>query len=352
VVSKKNSVPYSIYTIWYLYIKPVVIYINTLFKTVFPYYLTNVILVGISIYTYTNKVMIMKKPRQLRFDAAKSDVLNLFRDHPRRVFSFSDIQQILKKNREYWRLTKSTTLENFIEFLTTYGRLSRIEISFPNKTMTRYVWGATPIYEVILSWHPASYLSHFTAVYLHDLTEQIPKTIYLNVEQLRKSPPPKRLDQANIDAAFKRSMRKSQTVAQFGDFEICLLNSMGGLNLGLVEADGPEGQKIRLTNVERTLIDITVRPGYAGGVFEVLKAFKNAKGKISINRLTAMLQKLGYVYPYHQAIGFYLERSGVYNESSIELLRKIEMRHDFYLAHGMKDPEYSKDWRLFFPQGL
>ena len=219
----------------------------------------------------------MKKPRQLRFDAAKSDVLNLFREHPRRVFSYSYLQQILEENRGYWRLTKSTTLENFIEFLTTHGRLSRIEISFPSKTMTRYVWGETPIYEVILSWHPASYLSHFTAVYLHDLTEQIPNTIYLNVEQSRKSPPPKRLDQANIDTAFKRPMRRSKTVAQFGDFEICLLNSMGGLNLGVIEADWPGNQKIRLTNVERTLIDITVRPGYAGGVFEVSQGFQECE---------------------------------------------------------------------------
>ena len=294
----------------------------------------------------------MKKPRQLRFDAAKSDVLNLFREHPRRVFSYSDLQQVLEENREYWRLTKSTTLEDFIEFLTRYGRLNRIEISFPSRTMTRYVWGETHIYEMILSWHPASYLSHFTAVYVHDLTEQIPKTIYLNVEQPRKAPLPKRLDQANIDAAFKLPMRRSKTVAKFGDFEICLLSSMGGLNLGVVEADQPEGQKIRLTNVERTLIDITVRPGYAGGVFEVLKAFRNAKGKVSINKLTAMLKTIGYVYPYHQAIGFYLDRAGVYDESSIRLLRKIEMSHDFYLAHAMKDPVYSKEWRLFFPQGL
>jgi len=294
----------------------------------------------------------MKKPRQLRFDAAKSDVLNLFREHPRRVFSYSDLQQMLEENREYWRLTKSTTLTDFIEFLTKYGRLNKIDISFPGRTMTRYTWGGTPTYEVVLSWHPASYLSHYTAVYLHDLTEQIPKTIYLNVEQPRKTSPSRRLDQANIDAAFKRPMRRSKTVAQFGDFEICLLSSMGELNLGVVESDGPEGQKIRLTNVERTLIDITVRPGYAGGVFEVLKAFKNAREKVSINRLTAMLKKLDYVYPYHQAIGFYLERSGVYDESSIRLLRKIKMSHDFYLAHGMKDPEYSKEWRLFFPQGL
>lgn len=35
-------------------------------------------------------------------------------------------------------------------------------------------------------------------------------------------------------------------------------------------------KKIRVTDLERTLIDIAVRPAYSGGVFEVLEAFKNA----------------------------------------------------------------------------
>ncbi|MCX6003517.1 MAG: hypothetical protein NTX46_03705, partial [Chloroflexi bacterium] len=129
--------------------------------------------------------------------------------------------------------------KNYTQSLVTVGLEDREQKREP-------VWSIEVAYQtsiytcLIHAWHPASYLSHFTAVYLHDLTEQIPKTIYLNVEQPRKIPPPKRLDQANIDAAFKRPMRKSKTVAPFGDFEICLLSSMGVLNLGVVEADEPE----------------------------------------------------------------------------------------------------------------
>ena len=294
----------------------------------------------------------MKKPRKLRFDAAKQDVLGPFEDSPGRIFSYLELRNILEENREYWRLTKSTTITDFIDFLSEKGRLQRIEINFPKTKMVRYTWGRASTYGLILSWHPESYLSHYTAVYLYDLTEQLPKTIYLNVEQPRKGSSPRSLTQEGIDSAFKRPMRRSKTVAQFRDFEICLLGSMGVDNLGVVESLGPEGEEIRLTNVERTLIDITVRPGYAGGVFEVLKAFRNAKGRVSVNRLVAMLKRLDYIYPYHQAIGFYLERSGVYEESSMRLLRKIEMNYDFYLAHGMKDSDYSKEWRLFFPKGL
>ena len=121
---------------------------------------------------------------------------------------------------------------------------------------------------------------------------------------------------------------------------------------GIIETEAPEGEKVRVTNVERTLIDITVRPFYAGGIFEVLKAFKLAKERVSINKLAVMLNKIGYIYPYHQAIGFYLEKSGVYKESAIKIFRKMNMNCDFYLTYQMKDEAYSKDWRLFYPKGF
>ncbi|MDQ7784756.1 MAG: hypothetical protein RDU20_17875 [Desulfomonilaceae bacterium] len=294
----------------------------------------------------------MKNPRLERLKAAERDIVAFFDNQSTRVFQRSDIGRIVSEHRERWRLTDSTTVQDFIGFLLRNTQMLMERIEFSRRPMIRYTWGQVGTHEIVLSWHPDSYLSHYTAVYLHDLTEQIPKTIYLNLEQRRKVTFSGPLTQQGIDTAFKRPMRRSKTVAHFRDFEICLLNSMGMENLGVVESSGPEGETIRLTNLERTLIDITVRPGYAGGVFEVLKAFRNAKGKVSINRLGAMLKRLDYIYPYHQAIGFYLDRAGVYDESSIRLLRKIEMNCDFYLAHGIKDPDFSKEWRLFFPKGL
>ena len=64
-----------------------------------------------------------------------------------------------------------------------------------------------------------------------------------------------------------------------------------------------------------------------------------------------MLKKLDYVYPYHQAIGFYMERAG-YKPAQLERLRSMGLDFDFYLTHGMREPEYSKEWRLYHPRGL
>jgi hypothetical protein len=67
--------------------------------------------------------------------------------------------------------------------------------------------------------------------------------------------------------------------------------------------------------------------------------------------LAATLQKLSYTYPYHQAIGFYLERAG-YNPAQLDLLRRFPMEFDFYLTHQTKEKEYVKEWRLYVPKGF
>jgi hypothetical protein len=110
---------------------------------------------------------------------------------------------------------------------------------------------------------------------------------------------------------------------------------------------------LRLTDIERTLIDIAVRPFYAGGVAEVLTAYERAGGRASVNRLAGMLRKLAYVYPYHQAIGFYLEAAGSYDWNAIELFRGgFEYEFDFYLTYGMEETEYVPSWHVYVPKGL
>ena len=113
-----------------------------------------------------------------------------------------------------------------------------------------------------------------------------------------------------------------------------------------------DGVNVRLTNIERTLVDAVVRPEYSGGPNEVLTAFRNAAENVSINKLVSMLKRIDHVYPYHQAIGFYLEKSGAYRQSQIDLLRKQEMRYDFYLMHQIKDAKFSSRWKLYYPESL
>lgn len=290
---------------------------------------------------------------QTRFDIAKKDIVALFNKNPSKIYTFNEITQILKSNKEFWRLPASLGVHNFIKLLTAKTQLKEVTFEFSTIALSRYVWSRKmPILPVALSLKPDSYFTHYTAMYIHDLTEQMPKAIYLNLEQSKKVDQDVELQQQNIDKAFLRPPRISQNIARYADYSIYLLSGKHTGRLGVIEYRDAEEERLYVSDIERTLIDIAVRPSYSGGVFEVLKAYERAAGNISINKLSATLAGLNYIYPYHQVVGFYLEKTGRYREAQIKLLEQFEIKYDFYLTHQMKETEYSKRWKLYYPKNF
>ena len=291
--------------------------------------------------------------RPTRLTIAKKDILARFEGASQKVYSKAELAGILSEQRSYWRLAERTTTDEFIAFLEKQGNLKANTFHAPNygRESTRYSWGDASIYELAQSLQQRGYLSHATSVALHGLTHLIPKTIYLNVEQSVKPAPPGSLTQRGIDQAFARKQRQSNMTYLHDPWAVTIINGKNTGALGVEELVGPTEERLRVTNLERTLIDIVVRPTYAGGIFQVIQAYRAAKDRMSTNRLVATLKKLDYVYPYHQAIGFLMERAS-YDDKGFAMLKKLGLEYDFYLTHGMQQPEYSSDWRLFYPKGL
>jgi hypothetical protein len=70
-----------------------------------------------------------------------------------------------------------------------------------------------------------------------------------------------------------------------------------------------------------------------------------------MNVLIATLKKLDYIYPFHQAIGFYMQHAG-YETERLERIGRIPIVFNFYLTHGIVEKDYDPHWRLFFPKTL
>lgn len=285
-----------------------------------------------------------------KFYLAKQEIIDHFNRLGINIFSDTKLSEILCNNRAEWRLGSTWSYYEFINAMLNKTPLKKIEIKFPSKDYIRYSWGEYSILNLAASLNRSAYLSHYSAMFFHNLTEQIPKSIYINLEQPAKSMQSGKLIQENIDRAFSQKPRMTNNSGIFEDHKIFLLNGKNTGRLGVEEFQLNE--LIPVTNIERTLIDISVRPFYSGGVSQVLNAYKLAKDKnVSINKLTALLEKINYIYPYHQVIGFYLETAG-YKESQIELLNKFEIKYNFYLTYNMIEKEYSPKWKLFYPKGF
>jgi hypothetical protein len=291
---------------------------------------------------------------EVRMKVAKAPIHRYFEHSPQKVFRQADLHQLFEQHRVAWRLS-AVGLKDFMRLLPAYSKFRRLDIPFPGRMQTCYVWGDSQLLASLLALDPKGYLSHQTALELHQLVADRSETVYLNVEQTHRPRDDQMvLEQSRIDAAFKRAPRVSNSVVAFQGGRVCLLSGMHTGMLGVVSAPFPHvapEQLLRVTGLERTLIDIAVRPAYSGGPDQILRAYTAAKPRTSIPTLMAMLAKLNYVYPYHQAIGFCLERAG-HDQAALAPLRGLPMEHDFYLAHRMGTTAYIPRWRLHVPADL
>lgn len=287
-----------------------------------------------------------------RLSIAKKDIVKALDGLAKPVLRKHEIGEVLSANREFWRLTNSTTLNLFIKYLLDTTKLKHLHLALPHRAETLYLWGEVSPFVVACAAKPGAYLCHYTAMHVHALTDQVPETIYTNFEQRPLPPSTSPPTQASIDAAFRRPQRLTTNICPLWDRRLCMVNGKHTNRLGVEERKDEKSMSFSVTSLERTLIDIAVRPAYAGGVSEVLEAYRRAANRVSLNKLSATLKNLDFVYPYEQSIGFYLEHSGAYEKSRLDLFRSAPFEFDFYLTYAMKKTEYSSRWRIHFPAGL
>jgi hypothetical protein len=271
----------------------------------------------------------------------------------RRVFSTQDLTKLFQRHRKEWGILASIGSQTFIDLLERELSLKRVVLKGPThqQEFLRYLWREPAPLEVAGSLRSTAYLCHSSAVFAHGLADEQPGVLYVNSEQSEKPKSPGKLTQEGIDRAFRGKQRESSFAFEYGASKIILLSGKHTENLEVQNLALSNSIKVRVTEIERTLIDITVRPTYAGGVFQVLNTYRRARNMASIPKLINTLKKLDYVYPYHQAIGFYLDRSG-YPRKLTSRLKDLGLDLDFYLAHNMGHKQYDDGWRIYHPKGI
>jgi len=300
----------------------------------------------------TQKIASIVKLKMLK---SKKDIFSIIKSENKIFLSrkdFIDIYHYCIDNKLIYSTTTFKMFSNFLKENELYNE--KIILDFPNKKYVKYFFKKPNLYEVLQSINNKGYLSHYSAVAFHDLTNNIPKTIFFNVEKPKPTNESlkKEITQEELNKAFYMPPRESANLTSYGIYSINLLQGKYTNNLGVSE-QVIDGQKINVADIERTLIDIAVSPYYCGGCYEVLNVFKNAKGEVDIKKLVKMLKKLNYIYPVHQSIGFYLEKAD-YPAADLKPFEQMGKELRFFLQRELReqDRKFSERWNLYYPEFL
>lgn len=284
------------------------------------------------------------------------------------ILNRTSLINMLKTLKEKYHVPERTSISLLGHYLQNVLQLfTEIEIYSEKKgeKVTRYISTYTEVspYEIALSLLSNSFLSHYSALYVHDLTINNPKDIYINREQSKKpvNKDNAKLTQRKVDYAFSKDMRRTTDIYNFvyqgTHYTVHVLNSKHTNKTGIIR-EKPVGfsKTIQVTNVERTLLDATIRPRYSGGSLEVLEAYHTAKPFISIQKIADYLKKFDYIYPYEKSILFYLQNSN-YSKNEIAIFKDIVDRSpnksiNFYLDYQLTQKREDKQIGIFYPSAI
>lgn len=265
-------------------------------------------------------------------------------------------QKILKEvfNKYYPVLNEKLDISKFSQFKKYLVDAKIVEIQEIGHRNV-YIPQVENIFKKVLYFRKNSFLSHFTALYLHQLTLENPRKIYVSYEEpVRKKKPNTTLTQEAIDRAFTKPIKPSKNVIQIDGYEVqFILRKHTGLT-GVIKRE-VDGYMIPYSSLERVLIEAIIRPEYCGGILEVINVYRRIKEvRLSTQKFMKIYRALDLIYPYHQSIGFLLEKTGNRNEKLINELYAMPKTFDFYLVHDVKkeDLNYDPKWRLYYPKSL
>lgn len=247
-------------------------------------------------------------------------------------------------------------------------KLDREELIEPiqGKTLYKvtcpYARPSLNIYELANEAYPAGILSHSSAMELHRLTDQRSYTMHLyeapytpgqtarvpssvneksSEESLSTIPPG-----TNLADWRTESLPRNVRLTDHNEY-IIQTHTTKAIWIFGSEILQSQGVDIRVTNVERTLIDGLRNPANCGGLNEVFRAWVRAADDLSVDQLVEYVKRFDQSILY-QRVGFVLEAMGIHHEQLDSWKKEKAQRGGSRVLNADKDyaPEYSEDWKL------
>jgi predicted transcriptional regulator of viral defense system len=174
-------------------------------------------------------------------------------------------------------------------------------------------------YLVATSLVEPAVISHWSALQYHNLTEQVSRTVFVSTTKQHRD-----VETLGTQYHFIRFPEKRF----FGHSPLWV-----------------EGQRVMITDIERTILDCFDRPAYSGGIGEAVKGLWEARSELDWAKLTDYLLKFGN--------GAVLKRIGVLAETwhlPVDWLQvwRTNLSLGFTLLDPQGPPQGARDhrWRV------
>ncbi|MBU2598754.1 MAG: hypothetical protein KKC53_06285 [Actinobacteria bacterium] len=170
---------------------------------------------------------------------------------------------------------------------------------------------------------PKYYISYYSAMDIHNmLTQPLLKVYITTPKQLRKK------IHSIVNVTFEFIYSNSEKI------------------WGIEEAWVTNTEKVRVSDIERTIIDCLYKPKYCGGILEISKGIWIQKDNINFKKLINYLEKFDK-FVVAKRLGFILQTYNLLDSKLINEFKKF-INQKYYLLDPTipSYPTYKNSWKL------
>lgn len=236
------------------------------------------------------------------------------------IFNLSDIERITGLNKNAASDLSSELIKRELIIRLKPGKYFIIPQEIGKESLYIGNWFVVAR-EIVKS--PYYYISYYSAMDIHNMLTQPLTKVYVTTTK-REHKKVRRI----VNAAFE------------------FIHSNPEKIWGIEEAWVTNTEKVRVSDIERTIIDCLYKPKYCGGILEISKGIWIQKDNINFKKLINYLEKFDK-FVVAKRLGFILQTYNLLDSKLINEFKKFINQKYYLLDHTLPShPTYKNSWKL------
>ena len=251
--------------------------------------------------------------------SATSAIVTSLHQHNKTIFTVEDVQEIVDlKRQSVYKVMSRLRKKGVIDSIKP-GKYTLLPPHIDKGPYIENVW----ITGKELANNKDYFFSYSSAMDLHDMLVRPVNVIYI-------------------------TMPKRQVKRKISNFTFRFVYTEKGNIWGIEDIWVTQSDKVRCSDLERTIIDCLRRPNLCGGIVEISGGIWKQKDKLSPEKLIEYVDHLGKDVV-AKRLGFILEALNISRRIMIPFLREyISRRKKYYVLDPTRptDKKFKNNWRL------
>lgn len=262
----------------------------------------------------------------------------------KKMYSLRELNEVLTHLKTKKLIAQNISGRSFFNMLQNRLELKTYSISSEKINKVRYtLYSDINVYDFVATFEKQGFFSMSTSLNIQGLSNEKNEFVFFSKELTPKYyNKNNEIHQEDIDQAYEKEYRYTSSIATYKNNHVIYLTPKHTGRFEVVRYN-----EYYVSSVHRAFVEMIIHVQYFKSFETVIEIFKPLKNRLDVKRIFKVLEIFDLIYPYHQLIGFSLEKVGFY-KNDLDLFKKQVSDLKFYTQKSKIKYTFDSYWNIYY----